>query len=121
MPAHIVVVHDHPAFVDRVVTALTTAGYDVAAFMSTMRAIEALEAAQHIEVLITRVLFPMGQPNGAALARMARMKRTGVKVLFTALPETQEHTVGVGEFLPAPVVTSDIVEMVGKMLTEQDG
>ncbi len=120
MPAHIVVVHDDPAFIERVVTALTAAGYDVAAFTNTIRAIGALEAAQHIEVLITRVLFPMGQPNGVALARMARMKRTGVKVLFTALPETQEHTVGVGEFLPAPVATSDIVEMVGKMLSEPD-
>jgi CheY-like chemotaxis protein len=72
MPAHIVVVHNDPAFIERVVTALTIAGCDVAAFTNTMQAIEALEAAQHIEVLITRVLFPMGQPNGVALARMAR-------------------------------------------------
>jgi CheY-like chemotaxis protein len=56
MPARIVV-HDYPAFIQRVVTALTAAGHDVAAFMNTMRAIEALEAAQHIEVLITRVNF----------------------------------------------------------------
>ncbi len=54
------------------------------------------------------------------MARMARVRQAGVKVLFTALPETHEHTVGVGEFLPAPVATSDIVEMVEKMLTEQD-
>jgi DNA-binding NtrC family response regulator len=120
MPAHIVVVHDDPAFIQRVVTALRAVGYDVAAFMNTMRAIEALEAAQHIEVLITRVVFPMGQPNGVALARMARVRQAGVKVLFTALQETQEHTVGAGEFLPAPVATSDIVEMVGKMLSEPD-
>jgi DNA-binding NtrC family response regulator len=103
-----------------VVTALTTAGYDVAAFMSTMRATEALEAAQHIEVLINARLISMGQPNGVALARMARVRQAGVKVLFTALPETHEHTVGVGEFLPAPAATSDIVEMVEKMPTKQD-
>jgi hypothetical protein len=59
-----------------------------------MSAIEALEAAQLIEVLITRVIFPEGQPNGVSLALMARVKKPGVKVLFAALPETQKHTEG---------------------------
>ena len=45
MPGHIAVVHDDPAFIERVLTALTAAGYDVAAFMNTMRVIEALEGA----------------------------------------------------------------------------
>jgi hypothetical protein len=35
MPARIVVVHDDLAFTERIVTVLTTAGYDVAAFMNT--------------------------------------------------------------------------------------
>jgi CheY-like chemotaxis protein len=116
MPARIVVVHDDPEFIDRTVTALLAAGYDVTAFTDTISALAALEAAQWLELLITRVIFPPGQPNGVALARMARVKKPGVKLLFAALPETQEHTAGLGEFLPAPVDPADIVTLVGKML-----
>jgi hypothetical protein len=42
-------------------------------------------------------LTAAGQPNGVSLALMARTKKPRVKVLFVALPETQEHTAGVGE------------------------
>jgi CheY-like chemotaxis protein len=97
MPARIVVVHDDPEFIDITAAALTAAGHDVLAFTSSMTAIDALEAAQQIEVLVTRVIFPNGQPNGVSLALMARTKKPRVKVLFVALPETQEHTAGVGE------------------------
>ena len=86
MPARIVVVHDDPEFIDRTVTALLAAGYDVTAFTDTISALAALEAAQWLELLITRVIFPPGQPNGVALARMARVKKPGVKVLFASSP-----------------------------------
>jgi CheY-like chemotaxis protein len=119
MPARIVVVHDDPEFVASTVAALRAAGHDVVAYTSSMSAIEALEAAQRIEVLITRVMFPEGQPNGISLARMALTKKVGVKILFAALPGTQEFTEGVGEFLPAPVEAADIVARVETMLTSE--
>src|SRR5271155_4651531 len=99
MPARIVVAHDDPGFVDNTVMALRAAGYDVAAFGDSMSAFAALEAADRVEVLITRLLFPEGTPNGAALGRMTRLKRPGVKVLFVALPELQVYPEGVGELL----------------------
>ena len=87
MPARVVVVHDEPDFIDRTVGALRAAGHDVMAFSSSMSAIDALEHAQQIEVLVTRVIFPDGQPNGVSLALMTRVKKPGVKILFAALPE----------------------------------
>lgn len=116
MPARIVVAHDDPDFIEGTVMALRNAGYDVAAFVESMSALAALETAQRVEVLITRVLFPEGTPNGVALGRMTRLKRPEVKVLFVARPDTQAHTEGVGEFLPAGATASEIVETVGKML-----
>jgi CheY-like chemotaxis protein len=116
MPARIVVVHDEPDFIERTVSALRDAGHDVVAFNSSMSAIDALERAQQIEVLVTRVNFPDGQPNGVSLALMTKVKKPGVKILFAALPETQKYTEGVGEFLPAPVDPADIVARVGSML-----
>ena len=83
-----------------------------------MAATDALEEAQPIQVLITRVLFPEGQPHGVALARMARLKHPGVRVLFVAFPKTEAYTEGVGYFLPAPAVTADIVGAVERILAE---
>src|ERR1700733_9740059 len=92
------------------------AGHDVRAFTDTMSALKALERAQRVEVLVTRVVFPAGQPNGVSLALIAKLKRPGVKVLFAAEHETREHTEGLGEFLPAPADSLEIAREVGKML-----
>jgi DNA-binding NtrC family response regulator len=94
VPASVIIAHDDSEFVDTMVTALRLAGLDVLGFASSMSALEALEAAQRIEVLITRVRFPEGQQNGISLALMARMKRPAIKVLFVAAPDTE----GVGQF-----------------------
>jgi hypothetical protein len=88
----------------------------VSAVTNRMSAIEALEDARQIEMLVTRVTFPEGEPNGVALALMARVKKPGLKVLFVALPEMQAHTEGVSEFLPVPADLADMVALIGKML-----
>jgi DNA-binding NtrC family response regulator len=116
MPGRIVVVHDHPSSVEGIESALRTAGYDVATFADTMTAIDALDRAQDIDMLITRTGFPPGQPHGVALGKMARVKRRDIKVLFVGAAERLEHTQGVGEFLAAPVTARDVVAMVGEML-----
>ncbi len=116
MPARIVVVHDDPQFIELSVAALAGAGHDIRAFSSSMAAIGALEAPERLELLVTRVLFPEGQPNGVSLARMARFKRPGVKILFVARPENREHTEGVGEFLAMPATGTELVEAVERTL-----
>ena len=98
-------------------TALRSDGHEVRAFTDPMSALGALDEAKRVDVLITRVIFPPGQPNGVAIARTARLKRPGVKILFAALPEMREHTDGLGEFLPAPASPAEIAALVGKMLS----
>jgi DNA-binding response OmpR family regulator len=115
MPARIVVAHDDPEFLEGTVLALRDAGYDVAPCRDCMSALIALDA-EPTELLITRVRFGPGQQNGISLARMARMNRTVAKVLFVALPETEVHAEGLGEFLGAPVATADVVTKVIEML-----
>jgi CheY-like chemotaxis protein len=68
MPARVVVVHDDTLSVERVAAALRGGGLTVAAFEDPRKALDALEAAQLIELLITRVQFACGNPNGIALA-----------------------------------------------------
>jgi DNA-binding NtrC family response regulator len=118
MPARVVVVHDDPEFIKRTVTALLVAGHEVAAFSDTMAATAALPTSQRMDILITRMRFPQGQPHGVSLARMTRMKHPGVKVLFVAWPEFTAHAEGVGEFLPIWAGTADIIAAVERLLSE---
>jgi DNA-binding NtrC family response regulator len=116
MPARIVLVHDDPAFLDPLESALQAKGHDVAAFDDSLLAWDALQAAQHVEILITRILFPPGKPHGVALAQWARCSRPKVRVLFIAQPELEAHTEGLGLFLPTPVSVPKIVEIVARLL-----
>jgi DNA-binding NtrC family response regulator len=116
MPATVVVVHDEPEFFDQLTGALSLAGYDVVAFVDPMTALDALDASLLIEVLVTRVRFAVGKINGVALARMARSKRPGIRVLFTALPEYAEYADGLGKFMPMPVSVPNVVDAVARLL-----
>jgi CheY-like chemotaxis protein len=116
VPAHVVVVHDDQEFLADVVAALKLENHSVAAFVDPMAALDALDAALSVEVLITRVQFSTGKPNGLALARMARARRPRIRILFTALPEFAEHAEGLGTFMALPVKVSDMVDAVERML-----
>ena len=116
MPARIVVVHDDKTFLDEVSAAFAEIGYDIVAFERSMTALTALGAAHHADILITRLSFPPGNPNGLSLARMARNRRPAITVLFFGPARLLEHTDGVGEFLPAPITVPEIVETVTKLL-----
>jgi hypothetical protein len=82
--------------------------------------LEALEAAQRIEVLVTPIGFAEGKLNGVALARMALIKRPGIKVVFAASAEFERLAAGLGIFMPAPVAASDIVTAVWRLLESCD-
>jgi DNA-binding NtrC family response regulator len=118
MPARVVVVHDDPDFVDELATAVRSDGHDVATFADPLAAWDALEAAQRIEVLVTRVQFPPGKPHGFALARMARSKRPTIRVLFVALPEFADDAAELGEFMPITSGLQDVVNTVRRMLDQ---
>jgi hypothetical protein len=48
---------------------------------------------------------------------MARHKRPGISVLFTARPEFARHAEGVGEFMPVPIDLTELVAAVGRFAT----
>jgi DNA-binding NtrC family response regulator len=116
MPARIVIVHDDIEFLKENVTTLQSAGYDVVALADSMAATDALLNPRHIGLLITRVRFPDNTPNGVALGRMARIKRPGIKILFTSF--VHEHIDGVGEYLPRPFTQEELLAVVERMLEQ---
>jgi hypothetical protein len=72
-------------------------------------------------VLVTRVDFGPGKPNGIALARMVRVKRPSTKVVFVAREEYAAHAEGLGVFLPMLLTNPDIlVATVSRLLVTRD-
>lgn len=118
MPLRIVLIHDDMDFLQTAAAGLRAAGYDVTAYNASLAALDALEAAPTVELLITRISFSPGSPHGVALAMMARQRIPNLKVLFVARPEDQEHTEGIGEFMAAPVSIPELVKRVSTMLAE---
>lgn len=116
MPARILIAHDEPEFLDQASAALRSAGHEVVTFSGSMEALRFLEAAQAVELLITRVGFPPGTPNGVSLALMARRQRRGIKVIFTARPDREEFTEGLGELVPHPVSIPALVDAANRLL-----
>jgi hypothetical protein len=83
MPARVVVVlGEADGLAQRTVETLLADGIDAVALPNSMAALDALEASRKIELLVTCPEFPGGPPNGIALARMARLKRPEVTILF---------------------------------------
>ena len=120
MPAPVIVAHDNKATRELAVAALIAAGLTAVGFHDLMAALNAVEDDSRVRVLVARIDFGAGKLNGVALARMLKLKRPDVKILFLALPENREHAEGVGEFLPMPLVPYLLVDTVGRMLTTFD-
>jgi DNA-binding NtrC family response regulator len=116
LPAHIVIVLREPTLAEKTAEALAKAGYNAVAMSDSMAALEALEAAETIELLITSAEFPGRQPNGAALARMTRQRRPDLKVIFANGPELHPYVRHDGVFIPTPTTPRAIVELAERMM-----
>jgi len=116
MPAQVVVVLREAELGAQAAAALQAAGYDAVAIPDSMQALRALEASRHAEVLITSVNFESGKPNGLALARMTRLRRPELKVIFSNGPDAEQHVNRDGTFLPSPLQPERIAEAVAKLM-----
>jgi DNA-binding NtrC family response regulator len=116
MPAPVLVVHQEAAICSQMLGALRAAGCEVAGFHSPMTALNAIERGSHARVLVTQVDFGAGTLNGDALARMLRLKRPNIKVVYVDRSENQRHITAGEPFLLHPVDLSVLVETVRAML-----
>jgi DNA-binding NtrC family response regulator len=114
----ILLVHSDLDFSNELSSALRQVGFEVKAFADSMAAIDALDADRRPDMLITRTRFPDGTPQGPALARMARAKRPGIKVIITGRSELAEYAEDIGAFFPHPVNVPWLVDAVRQSLAE---
>jgi DNA-binding NtrC family response regulator len=118
MPTHVVLAHDERVFLRACEFSLTHAGYIVEAFDNSMSALSRLQQPDYVEVLVTRTQFPTGQPNGVALANMARAHKPSIKIVITSVPELAEYSEDLGIVLRAPVTPADVVKAVRRALSK---
>jgi hypothetical protein len=110
MPARVVVVLRERVLASKTAETLISTGYNATVLTNARVALQALEAAKNIELLIT------SQPNELALARMTRQPRPDLKVIFANGPETEPHIRHDGAFIPTPTTPGFIVEVADKLM-----
>src|SRR5690242_1036467 len=84
---HVLLVDDDEAFSYVAARALELAGFEVLTAPDHRLALEILEGSQPLDLLITDLVMP-DRVNGFALARMGRMKRLGLKILYVSAYES---------------------------------
>lgn len=117
----IVVAEDDDAFCYVLQHALTIAGYSVDAYTSTALAWDAVAENATLDLLVTDVLFPPGEPTGLALARNAQFNHprlpviylTGVRDVFD-LDQTEPEF-----FLTKPFEIEALIALVAKALSQR--
>ena len=116
MPARIMIVHDEPYFADEVASILRPGGDDVATFADPAAALDALESAERIDLLVSCVDFGHGKLNGVALALMARARRPEIGVLLIGPLELALSAGGLGHFLREPVTPWELMTTIERLL-----
>lgn len=119
MPAKVVIVLTEPGVAQEVANLLPLGASDVLVLSNSMAALNALERAATIEVLVTCANFGPGQPNGASLALMARARRPYIIVLFIGEPAHEQLVSDMGVFLASPITASEIAEAIEGVLAPE--
>jgi hypothetical protein len=76
-----------------------------------------LDSGRHIDLLVTDIAMPEGQPNGVTLGRMAKMKRIGIEViLITGYDLGVDDKSLPGKLFRKPVDLQSLVTEIGTQL-----
>lgn len=107
-PPSILLVDDDEGFRYAATKALQNAGYLVTAASDFRDALDLLDSGAPLDLLITDILMPE-RIHGFALARMARMRRTGLKVLYLTAYDVPTSEAA-GKVLRKPLADEQLVE-----------
>jgi DNA-binding response OmpR family regulator len=119
MPAEVVIIHPDSPTASALAVAFRARGWTVRYYADPLLAMDALEKASLIELLLTCVRFADGRSNGQALALMARQRRPDVKLLFMCAPSDEHHVCDLGECVALPVDLASVVIKGEKLLQDR--
>ncbi len=110
----ILLVDDEDGFRYTAEKALRDAGYDVRIAGDYQKALDILAGPEHLDLMVTDIVMPKGI-NGFALARMARMRRLDLKLLYVTSYDVPTNE-AVAKILRKPITDSDLVHEVDQAL-----
>jgi CheY-like chemotaxis protein len=113
-PGCILLVDDEEAFGYAAAKVLRKAGFDVSLAPDYRLALQILEGPQPLDLLITDVVMPE-RVNGFALARMARMRRLDLRILYMTAHEVPAEE-AMGKILRKPIPLDVLVREAGLAL-----
>ena len=114
--ARILIVEDDAAVRESTTLALRDAGWEVLAAPDYRAALAALEDDAPIDLLLTDIVMP-NRVNGMALARMARLRRREIKVVYMTaydIPGADEEAMG--PILRKPIESERLVGEIRRAL-----
>ena len=117
---HILLVEDDEATGAAYSKILRAAGYDVSVAMDFRLALEILEAERPLDLLLIDIVMP-GSVNGLALARMARMRRKNLKVIYMtgySIPGAEREVLG--PILFKPIDDARLIDEIKRVLQSTD-
>ena len=119
MPARVIIVLPEPGAAQEVANLLPLAARYVLSLCSSLTALNALEAAENVAVLVACSNYPPGQPNGVSLIRMARRKRPRIRAVFIGEARHEPLVAGLGLFLASPAQPASIAQAVQVLLASE--
>ena len=113
---HILLVEDDDACREALGRVLQREGYAVSLAPDFREALDILESEQRVDLLLTDVVMP-DRVNGVALARMARLRRQELKVIYmTAYNIPGIDREALGPVLSKPVEDDVLISEITKAL-----
>jgi CheY-like chemotaxis protein len=113
---HILLVEDDDACREALGRVLQREGYAVSLAPDFREALDILESEQRVDLLLTDVVMP-DRVNGVALARMARLRRQELKVVYmTAYNIPGIEREALGPILRKPVEDDVLISEITKAL-----
>jgi len=120
----ILTVDDNPAVLTTTLIQLKALGYQTLGADSAKSALEMLDRGMKVDVLLTDIIMP-GAMNGRELAKLARIKRPGLKVVYASGFPGTESTAGTDLDLDAPLITkpyrkNDLARVLEQVLSQSE-
>ncbi len=110
----ILLVDDEDDFRYMAEKALRSAGYEVKVAGDYQKALDILVGPEPLDLMVTDIVMPKGI-NGFALARMARMRRLDLKLLYVTAYDVPTNE-AVAKILRKPLTDTELVEEVREAL-----
>ena len=113
---HILLVDDDEIFREATGALLRSAGYEVRLAPDHRLALEILESDDAVDLLVVDIVMP-DRVNGLALARMARLRRPKIKIIYLSgydIPGLEAEALG--PIIRKPVSDELLVEQVATAL-----